>query len=458
MTDLIITDGRVVTADRTFKADVAVTDGEITGVGDAEAFGPHDRRIDAADSLVLPGVVDPHVHINGPNSIEAYETGSAAAAAGGVTTFVTFAWQTRTDYPDTASIPEAIRRQQSAGTDSRVDFGLHAVITSEDVDEAAVDSAVDAGVPTFKLFTAYDFGVSNGGLERAFNIIGARDGVALVHTEDASVCDRRTADLQAAGAGEPHRYPESRPAHAEAMAADNAIRLAIAADCKYYGMHTSGAVSMSAITNHIDDGSRVRAETCTHYTTLDESVYGELGAVAMMAPPLRRPRDADVLFDHLADGTLRVVSTDHVAFKRRQKDVEHWWDSEFGINGLQWSLPVFHDEAVVERDLTYPDLVRLMCTNPARTFGFPRKGSLTPGTDADIVIFDPEATQTVDAQRNFSKADYSTYDGRTVRGRVEKTLVRGRVVAEDGTPTATSGHGEFVEREPPTWDRSQPYM
>ncbi|ESS06355.1 MAG: dihydropyrimidinase, partial [uncultured archaeon A07HB70] len=450
MTDLIISGGRVVTSNRVFDADVAVTDGTITGIGDATAFEPADRRVDVTDRFVLPGVVDPHVHINGPNSVETYETGTAAAAVGGVTTCITFAWQTRSDRPEVESIPESIRWQREAGTDSRIDFGLHAVITSEDVAGDEVDAAIDAGVPSFKLFTAYDFGVSAGGIERAFEAIGARDGVALVHTEDASVCEARTEDLQnTSDGGNPDRYPESRPIHAEAMAADDAIRLAREADCRYYGMHTSGEMSADAIANHADD-SRVRAETCTHYLTLDESVYGELGSVAMMAPPVRRPRDADVLFDRLKRDELQVVSTDHVAFERASKEVEDWWDSEFGVNSLRWSLPVFHDEAVVNREFTYPDLVRLMCTNPARTFGLPQKGSLTPGTDADIVIFDPNATQTVDAEESASIADYSIYQDRAVRGRVDKTFVRGRLVAEGGDPTATTGHGEYIQRGLPT--------
>jgi Dihydroorotase and related cyclic amidohydrolases len=332
MTDLIISGGCVVTSNRVFDADVAVTDGTITGIGDATAFEPADRRVDATDRFVLPGVVDPHVHINGPNSVETYETGTAAAAVGGVTTCITFAWQTRSDRPEVESIPESIRWQREAGTDSRIDFGLHAVITSEDVAGDEVDAAIDAGVPSFKLFTAYDFGVSTGGIERAFEAIGARDGVALVHTEDASVCEARTEDLQnTSDGGNPDRYPESRPIHAEAMAADDAIRLAREADCRYYGMHTSGEMSADAIANHADD-SRVRAETCTHYLTLDESVYGELGSVAMMAPPVRQPRDADVLFDRLKRDELQVVSTDHVAFERASKEVEDWWDSEFGVN------------------------------------------------------------------------------------------------------------------------------
>lgn len=454
MTDLLIHDGRVVTANSVYDANVAVTDGVISGVGDAATFETADRRIDATGKLVMPGVVDPHVHINGPNSIDSYASGSAAAAVGGVTTVVTFAWQTREDDPEATTLLEAINRQRTAGRESRIDFGLHAVITSEDVGGDELDAAMAAGVPSFKLFTAYDFGVSNGGLERAFKRIAARNGVALVHTEDASVCECRTADLQAAGAGNPGQYPSSRPAHAEAMAADDAIQLARAANCKYYGMHTSGAVSLAAIRNHIYDGSRVRAETCPHYLTLDESIYDRevMGSTAMMAPPLRGPGDADSLFDALQRGELRVVSTDHVAFKRAQKLVEDWWDSEFGVNGLQWSLPVVHDEAVVERELNYSDLVRVMCTAPAETFGFPRKGTLAPGTDADIVIFDPEATQTVDPARNVSKADYSIYEGQTIQGRVEKTFVRGRLVADDGDPTTTEGHGEYVARDPPTWE------
>lgn len=180
-------------------------------------------------------------------------------------------------------------------------------------------------------------------------------------------------------------------------------------------------------------------------------VEDTLGTVALQSPPLRTARDRDAMFAALDDGTLSVVSTDHVASTRAEKTVDDWWDCSFGVNSLQTSLPVFHDEAVVNRGYSLPFLVRVMCTNPARTFGLPRKGRLDVGADADFVVFDPTETHRIDAADNASRADYSVYDGREVTGRVEQTYVRGELVADDGEIVADPGHGSFLRREVPDW-------
>jgi dihydropyrimidinase len=246
-------------------------------------------------------------------------------------------------------------------------------------------------------------------------------------------------------------YPRSRPDYAEAMAAGSVARLAVAADAKYYGVHTTSKAAADAIAAVQGDGSNVRAETCTHYTVLDRSIYERLGNRAIMAPPLREATDIDALFDHIRKGTLSIVSTDHVPLPVDRKEGGPWWESAFGVNTLQTSLPVFHDEAVNERGFSYPDLVRLLCDAPARTFGLPSKGRIEPGADADIVVFDPEKSDTITADDNHSNADYSVYEGREVTGRVEQTYVRGQLVADDGDIVAEPGHGEFLDREVPDW-------
>lgn len=454
MIDTIIFGGEIVTADGVFEADVAIDDGVIAGIGAEDTFQSASERIDATNRLVMPGVVDPHVHLAGPNSIDTYEAGTAAAALGGVTTVCTFAWGSRED-TDWSTLEAGIEYQQKEGEPAFVDFSCHAVITDEAIPGTELDAAIENGVPSFKLFTAYDFGVDNGGLEHAFERIAERDAVALVHTEDPDVCSRREAQQRTDGRSAPNEYPDSRPIHAEAMAADDAVRLAQETGVNYYGMHTSGEDSARAILTHRDDGSQIRAETCAHYLALDRSAYDTHGALAVMAPPLREPSDSDALTEHLRRGSLDVVSTDHVAFMREQKDAEAWWDAGFGINGLQRSLPVVHNEAVVRRGVSYPLLVRAMCTRPARTFGFESKGTLEVGTDADIIVFDPDKSQTITAESNASLADYTVYEGKKVQGAVETTLIRGTVVAADGEIQVDPGHGQFQQRTLPTWEAVQ---
>jgi dihydropyrimidinase len=452
--DTLVTGGTVVTATATFDAAVAIRDGQIVGVGDPEAFPAADRRIDVGGDLVMPGVVDPHVHVAGYNSRDSYATATAAAAAGGVTTVVNFAWQGWRDGDwGEGTLREAVDRHR-ADAAPLVDYGLHAVITRES--EAVLDELpdlVEAGVTSVKMFTTDDaVKLSNGFIGDVFDRLADTEAVGMVHTEDHSVCERRTAAVR--DETEPNAtgtYPRSRPDYSEAMAAESALRTAVAADAKYYGVHTTSEAAADVIADFREDGSTVRAETCTHYTVLDESTYEELGNRALMSPPLRTPTDRDALFERLRDGTLSVVSTDHVPLQKAKKEGTAWWDSPMGVNSLQTSLPVFFDEAVHERDHSLSFLVRRMCLEPARTFGLPRKGRLEPGADADLVVFDPDATDTLTADRNHSEADYSIYEGRSVTGRVRKTFVRGRLVTDDGEIVADPGHGEFRPREIPDW-------
>lgn len=455
--DTVIIGGTIVTPEETIEASIAIENGKIAAIGSETAIPDGEETIDASGKLVLPGIVDPHVHIDGYLSIDPYENGTKAAALGGVTSCVNFAWQAWVgdlsiwDKPGT--LLEAVRRQKRKGKDSLIDYALHGTITREDpavFDE--IPEVIDEGVTSFKMFTAYEIGLSNGFINQVLYELSDYDAVAVFHTEDESVCNNLTNQLKQEGRGHPKHYPQARPDYAEAMAAENALRMADKAGTKYYGIHTSCRAAAEAIEEYQRDGSMVRAETCTHYTTLDESEYKQQGTLPIIAPPLRTPEDKDSLFEHLKSGALSVVSTDHVAFNESDKEVENWWDSSFGANSLQTTLPVFHDEAVNKRGFSYPFLVRVMCRNPAQTFGLPEKGTLQPGTDADVVIFDPNETYTINSSENASVADYSIYEGREVTGRVKKTFLRGELIAEDGEITAEPGYGEFIDRDIPDWE------
>lgn len=357
-------------------------------------------------------------------------------------------------WDEEGTLLEGIDEKQRKAEDAYIDYGLHGAITRDD--PAVLDrleAAVDRGIVSFKMFTAYEQGLPNGFIDRVFDRLAALDVVAILHTEDESVCNALEVQQREAGNGDPESYPESRPDYAEAMAAESAVRMATEAGCKYYGLHTSCRESADVLRSFRDEygSDLVRAETCTHYTRLDESVYAELGNLPMIAPPIRTDDDVEAMFENLRDRSFDVVSSDHNAYKEESKQTENWWDSSFGANSLQTSFQVFHDEAVNERDFSYPFLVRVMSANPARIFGLPQKGSLRPGTDADIVLFDPNASYRIDADDNASNADYSLYDGQEVTGRVEGTLVRGEWVVRDGEVVGEPGHGQFVDREIPDW-------
>jgi dihydropyrimidinase len=454
--DIVLRGGRVVTTDGVRRADVAIDGETIAADGQRDELPDADAVVDASGTLVMPGVVDPHVHVDDPYSFDTYETASRAAAVGGITTIIDFAWQAwlgdLSIWDEPGTLMEAVERQKRKGEQSLIDFGLHTTITREDpevFDE--IPTVIEEGVTSFKIFTAYEIGISNGFIDRILNELSDTGAVAVFHTEDASVCNQLTEQLKAEGKNDPQYYPQARPDYAEAMAAENAVRMAKEAETKYYGIHTSCRKVAEVLDCNQEDGSLIRGETCTHYTALDERAYSEQGTLAIMAPPLRSPDDRDAMFEHLDHGSLSVVSTDHVAFKQADKEVENWWDSSFGVNSLQTTLPVFHDEAVNERGYSYPFLVSVMSTNPARTFGLENKGSLEPGKDADFVIFDPNETYTITAEDNASVADYSIYEGRDVTGRVEQTYLRGEKIADDGKITARPGYGEYIDREVPEW-------
>ncbi|RQG98649.1 dihydroorotase [Natrarchaeobius oligotrophus] len=462
--DTVVTNGTLVSSSGTVDGGVAIADGTIVAVGDESHLPAAAETVDAGGRLVMPGIVDPHVHFDGPNPLfdgprETYEAGSEAAALGGVTTVIDFAWQGATrDGADgrRGTLRDGIAYQKRTADESLIDYGLHGTITREDPDLfAELPAIVDDGVTSFKLFTTYDWGVSNGFMGSVFDRLSELDAVAIVHTEDESVCAQRAAVLEEADRGDPTEYPASRPDYAEAMAADDALCLAVEAGCKYYGLHTSSEKAAAVIERYRREFGEelVRGETCTHYVTLDRSRYAEIGTLAQMAPPLRSSADVDALFESLSRDDLDVVSTDHVAYRRDEKEADDWWDSPYGVNGLQHSLPVFFDEAVHRRGHSPSSVVRAMAARPARLFGLEEKGTLEPGTDADLVVFDPAAQYAISAEDNASEADYSIYEGRSVRGTVVHTMVRGEFVVRDGRVVGDPGYGEFVARTRPDWQR-----
>ncbi|WP_136591651.1 dihydroorotase [Salinigranum halophilum] len=455
--DTIIAHGDVVTPNSVRQTSVAIDDGTIVALGTRDQLPAARRTVDASGKLVMPGVVDPHVHIDEvpENRAGTYRAETRAAARGGVTTLIDFAWQggDRRIPNNDKGLLDGIRNKRSKHQQSFVDFSVHGVLhreTEETLDE--LEAAVDAGVTSFKMFMSnYPVGVTNGFVNMAFNRIAELDAVAAVHTEDPSICEALTAKFKREGRGEPDQYPLSRPDYTEAMAADDALQMAVDKGVKYYGVHTTSEKAAETIASYQEDESHIRAETCTHYTTLDDSVYEERGTYPQIAPPIRKPRDIEAMFEHLEGGALSVVSTDHSVYHEEYKAVDNWWESPFGANSLQASLPVFHDEAVNKRGYSYPFLVRLMCANPAKTFGMPNKGTLEPGTDADVVVFDPDDRYTITARDNESNSTFSIYEGREVSGKVHQTYLRGNLVWDDGAIVAEPGVGEFVERDLPEW-------
>ena len=326
---LVVTNGRLVTPEDVLDADVAVEDGEIAAIGDERTFPDAERTVNTSGLLVMPGVVDPHVHIDGYLSTDSYETGPARPRWVGSPPVLISPGRRGSAISASGrgkgTLLEAVERQKGKGDDSLIDFGLHSVITREDpaVFEE-LDDVIAEGVTPIKMFTAHEIGLSNGFMNRVFGHLADRDLLAVLHTEDESVCEHLTEASKAEGKGHPRHYPAARLDYAEAMAAENAVRMAQEAGAKYYGIHTTSRKAADVLECYQGDGSEVRGETCTHYTVLGESAHEQQGSLPIIAPPLRTPDDRDAMFEQLHDGALSVVSTDHVAFERADKEVENW--------------------------------------------------------------------------------------------------------------------------------------
>lgn len=454
--DTVIRDGDVVFHDEVVTTSVAIDGEQIVAIGHHSDLPEAHREVDASEMIVMPGVVDPHVHIDEvpENRAGNYTSETRAAARGGVTTLIDFAWQGGDRrIQENKTLIDGINTKIDYQDKSLVDYGVHGVLlreTEETLDQ--ISTAVDLGVTSFKMFKSnYEIGVSNGFINAAFEEIGNNDAVALLHAEDPSICEWFTQKRKDEKRGSPPDYPDTRPDYSESMAVNSALQMAENTDVKYYGVHTTCEKAVNEIASRQEDRSQIRAETCTHYTALTKPVYEQGKWEPLIAPPIREESDVKSIFNHLDNGTLSVVSTDHSAYTGEAKYADNWWDSPFGANSLQRSLPVFHTEAVVNRGFSYPFLLSVMCRNPAQTFGMPDKGTLTPGTDADIVIFDPTESSTISSANNESNALFSIYEGKEVTGAVKKTFVRGELVYAEDEIRADPGHGQFLERSLPDW-------
>ena len=459
MTDLLVRGGTVVSATGSALADVAVDDGRISAIGpDLGGLVDSAREVvDATGLLVLPGVVDVHTHTRVASDAEPdrFFQDSVAAAFGGTTTFLSF------NNPGTGSSAAAARslmaglREWRAATahDSAVDVALSLVVTSAQDDPIAeLPAAIAAGVPTFKAFMVYDFGVDDATLSRALATTRQHGGLLEVHCENRTMLEARTARHLAAGEIEPRYHATSRPPEVEAEATSRAIALARAADAPLYIVHLSCAEALAAVRAARAEGLPIQAETCPHYLTLTDERYDtgpEEAARYVISPPLRGPGQPAALWAGLAAGDLALVATDHVP-DRVAVEKQSWRESFDRISnggpGIETLLGLVYSEGVAAGRIGVERMVDLLATTPARLFGLGSKGAVEIGRDADLVLFDPRVQRTLRAADLHHTSDYTPYEGFRVTGGVRSTIVRGSFVVRDGRFVGQRGFGRFVER------------
>jgi dihydropyrimidinase len=450
--DLVIRGGLVATTSAPTVADIGINGGRIATV-DA-GLPPGTREIDARGLVVTPGGVDVHTHLDldlfGTRTADDFESGTAAAACGGVTTICDYAWQKA---GDSLAKTLEIWKAKAAGK-AHIDYSFH-VIVSDASDEVLKEfpALVDAGFPSVKVFTIRDFGVSDEALLRVMRAARAVGALVNVHCENSDMLDLAQADLVAAGRTDPRHYAGSRPALAETEATRRVIDYAELVDAEVYIVHMSCSGAADAVRTARRRGLRVWGETRPIYLGLTDEAYEKGGLEAAKvcgAPPLRTDADLEALWDALRAGDIQTIGSDNTSWTVKQKaeGAADFRKVPYGVPGLETEMRVIYSEGVAKRRIPLQTFVSAFSTTPAQLFGLcPRKGTIAPGSDADLLILDPDATQMIDERMLHSRAGYDPFQGFEVRGVPRLTLSRGEVVARDGKILSRPGRGQLLLRE-----------
>ena len=451
----IIKNGTIVTADLTYEADVKIEDGVITEIGPNLSGG---EELDATGCYVMPGGIDPHVHLEmpfmGTYSSDDFESGTRAGLSGGTTMVIDFCLPN----PD-QSLLEAIQRWDNKSTRANADYSFHMAITwwGEQVFDEMETVVKEKGINTFKHFLAYKGAlmVNDDELYASFQRCAALGATPMVHAENGDVVAELSAKLLAEGNNGPEAHAYSRPSQVEGEATNRAIMIADMAGAPLYVVHTSCEESHEAIRRARMQGKRVWGEPLIQHLTLDESEYfnkdWDHAARRVMSPPFRNKKHQDSLWAGLQSGSLSVVATDHCAFTTEQKryGVGDFTKIPNGTGGLEDRLPMLWTHGVATGRLTMNEFVAVTSTNIAKIMNmYPKKGAILVGADADIVVFDPEKEKTISADSQQSSIDYNVFEGQHVKGLPRFVLTRGQLAINDGTVQTQEGHGKFVKRTP----------
>jgi dihydropyrimidinase len=443
-----------VTAVDDYAADILI-DGETVDTIGRSLEMEADVVIDAAGKLVIPGGIDPHTHMElpfgGTSSSDDFFTGTRAAAFGGTTTIIDFAVQNKGE-----TLTQGVDNwHKKADGKCAIDYGFHLITTEfEDGDEAEMYRVMDSGVTSFKLFMAYPgvFLADDATIFRAMSAAGARGGLICMHAENGIVINEIIKRFLADGRTAPKYHALTRPTIAEAEGVHRAIAIAEMAESPVYIVHLSCTDALNQIREARDRGIPAFAETCPQYLFHSIEDYGDGfdGARFVMTPPLREKHNQAELWKGLKMDDLQVISTDHCPFcMKEQKELgkDDFSKIPNGAPGVENRMALIYNRGVVENRISLNRFVELTSTAAAKMFGlFPKKGTIAVGSDADIVIFDPEREHTFGVESEHMNVDYSSYEGWKVKGKVETVLSRGRVVIENGEHKGKAGDGRFLKR------------
>jgi dihydroorotase len=443
--DLVIHNGIVVSPDSAVPASVAILDGKILAVGAAEAMPAARETLDAKGLHILPGAIDVHVHFRDPGypHKEDWESGTAAAAFGGVTTV----FDMPNTIPPTGNAEILAAKHKIAASKAHVDFGLYGLLGEDTI--ANVPELIEGGVIGFKLYMGNTFGKipspSTGAMLEAFEVVAETGKRISLHAETNSVMERRQTRLTEAGRHDPLAHIASRPAVVAIEAVSRACILSEWTGARIHILHISSADELRPLREAKARGVDVTGETSPQYLFLSTDDYARFGGVIRVNPPVREKENQEPIWAALADGTIDMIATDHAPHTPEEKTRNDIWAVDCGFPGVETQMPAMLTAMNAGR-MSISDYVRWSSFNPARHWGlYPRKGAIQPGSDADLALVDLARAWTIDDAKIQSRSKISPWHGRAVKGLPIHTIVRGRFVMRDrGLMADTRGHGRSV--------------
>jgi len=441
MYDLLVIGGFLVSEGGIRRADVAVKGGQIAAVGDLTG-SKASRVVSAEGKYVLPGLIDVHTH---PVYLDDMGALSVAAAHGGIATLIHYAYAK----PGHGLLETLDRFREEGEAKSVLDFALHGGLFDPKHQAHEIPQAVELGVTSFKMFMTYaklGWMTDDYQLMHTLDIIAGAGGLGMVHAENGLATDYLEDKFNAEGRDPAEAFEATRPGILEGEAVNRAIALAQVAGCPIYIPHVSAKEAVEVIAQAKGRGWRVYGETCPQYLTLTGEEIFRQGPLAKIGPPLRGKEDQEALWQGLSQGVLDVIASDHAPKEKRKED--DFFRAAYGSPQVETMVEVVYEAGVNGGRITLPRLVQLFSENPAKIFGlYPRKGALKVGSDADLVVFDPQLEHTITKESQHSNAPYTLYKGWRCLGKPVFSLQRGEVILEDGELRAKPGCAQFLRTQ-----------